>query len=154
MDRTGSYQHLLNERQKMFAMGFLCGMTATRAYQRAGYRATGASARANASRLLTNANIARFLEEQRKKNVNKLEITQEKVLGELASFAFANIKDFVTMTPEGLFLKDLNKLETGLIGAIQHLNMDKNDSRKVVSIRLRNKLGALKLIGIHLGVFK
>ena len=134
-------------------MGFLCGLTATAAYLGAGYRATGGAARANASRLLTNTHIARFLEQRREKQLRDLGIIQEKVLKELAALAFSNIADFVTYNSRGMYLKDMSLLRPEQIGALDALKLDNNDCGRVICIKLRGKLRALDLLGRHLGLW-
>lgn len=49
---------MLNARQEAFAQHLAKGMSQEAAYEAAGYEARGAAARVNASRLLTNANVA------------------------------------------------------------------------------------------------
>jgi phage terminase small subunit len=58
------------------------------AYVEAGYRARGAAARVNASRLLTKANVRAALNEGRKRASEKAEVTAERILREEMRLAF------------------------------------------------------------------
>ncbi|MDT2885518.1 terminase small subunit, partial [Lactococcus lactis] len=53
----------LSERQKRFCELYVKTGNATQSYIDAGYKARGASARANASKLLTNPNVKSYIEE-------------------------------------------------------------------------------------------
>lgn len=66
---------LKNARHERFAQELAKGECASGAYQRSGYSAKGAAARANASRLLTNANISSRVLELKEKAAEKTIIT-------------------------------------------------------------------------------
>jgi len=55
----------MNDRQRKFAELVVQGRPASRAYQEAGYSATGNSAEASASQLLRNPKVAEYVEELR-----------------------------------------------------------------------------------------
>jgi len=69
----------LTEKQQRFVEEYLVDLNATAAYQRAGYKATGGAARADASRLLTNANVQQAIEIARAKQQEKTELNAEYV---------------------------------------------------------------------------
>jgi phage terminase small subunit len=143
----------LNQRQLAFALGYLSGMAAYQAYIAAGYEARGAAARANASRLLTNANICQYLEQHRGEEMKNFEVTREKVVEGLAAIAFSDIKDYLTSDAPGMYLKDLSSLEAAQFDALCSLKLDPHDHRRVLGIRLRDKTKALRLLGSYLGMF-
>lgn len=72
----------MNERHKRFVAEYLIDLNATRAYK-AVYKCTDSVARANGSRLLTNADIVAALAKGQEKTVAKLELTREKHLERL-----------------------------------------------------------------------
>lgn len=81
----------LNAKQERFAQGFARGMSASAAYKAAGYAATKDGAiRANASRLLTNANVQSCIAELQRQAAARTLVTVESITAELdASFAIA-----------------------------------------------------------------
>jgi len=66
----------LSVRHEAFCQGIAKGKTATRAYQDAGYQVSDEVGKANASRLLTNANVANRLKELQKKNEEAGELSR------------------------------------------------------------------------------
>jgi phage terminase small subunit len=56
----------VNEQQKKFADYYIQTGNATESYKRAGYKAKGNVAEANASRLLRNAKVVEYIEERNK----------------------------------------------------------------------------------------
>ncbi len=71
----------MNERQKRFVQEYMIDLNATQAYMRAGYSPGGAAQ--SAKKLLTNAKIQAEIAKGQAKVANRLEITVEKVLGDL-----------------------------------------------------------------------
>src|SRR5918994_703614 len=76
MDKTNG----LNERQYRFVHEYLKDLNAADAYRRAGYKARGAVARANASRLLTNANVQIAIVRARAEIAERTMVTKEYVM--------------------------------------------------------------------------
>ena len=52
------------------------------------------TARANGSRLLTYANIKKYIEERMQERQERTEVTQDQVVKELAAIAFAKATDY------------------------------------------------------------
>jgi len=80
----------LTEKQKKFVDEYLIDLNATHAYLRAGYKCTEEAARRNASRLLTNADIVKEIEKHTQKRSERTEVTQDRVLLEIARLAFSD----------------------------------------------------------------
>lgn len=78
----------INDRQKKFVDEYLIDLNATQAAIRAGYSAK--TARSMGQRLLTKVDVQAKIEKRKKRMVEKVEITQERVLSELAAIAFSN----------------------------------------------------------------
>jgi phage terminase small subunit len=76
---------MLTDKQKLFADEYLIDLNATRAYK-AVYKncKSDEAAKAAASRLLTNVNVATYIQERMKDRVKRAENTQDKVHNELA----------------------------------------------------------------------
>lgn len=70
----------LSDKQQRFCEEYLKDFNATAAYLRAGYKCSEASARASASKLLTNPNIQEYIEAKKKENAAKVDLTPQWVL--------------------------------------------------------------------------
>jgi phage terminase small subunit len=70
----------LTDKQEAFVREYMIDLNASQAYLRAGYNVNEATARANASRLLTKANILTRIEELQAERAKKLNIDAEWVL--------------------------------------------------------------------------
>lgn len=91
----------LTDKQKLFADEYLIDLNATRAYK-AVYKSVknDKTARANGSRLLTNANVAKYVNQRMNDREKRTEITKDKGLAELAAIAFAKGSDFAKVVDE------------------------------------------------------
>lgn len=74
----------LTEKQKKFADSYLISGNAKQSCAEAGYSTKGRSADTQGSKLLSNANIQKYLEEQRKVTGAKHVITRDKVIDKLS----------------------------------------------------------------------
>ena len=79
---------LLTARQRAFAIAYAEIRNGLQAVRKAGYKGTDGSLRVTASRLLTNANILRFIEALEAPAIEKAQVTLERIMVELASIAF------------------------------------------------------------------
>lgn len=94
------------------------------------------------------------------KALDKLAITKESVLGELAKIEFANMADYMTVGPDGaptLNFKDLTRDQAAALIEItvEEFRDGRTDAREVrrVKFKLADKKGALVDLGKHLGLF-
>ncbi|EXG84100.1 phage terminase, small subunit [Clostridium sp. ASBs410] len=145
----------LTAKQKVFADEYLIDLNATRAYKVAYPRVKkDETARANSSRMLTNANVAVYVEKRMKDREKRTEITQDMVLKELAKIGFADVTDFVTIENQGSYkavqVKPTDDMPGDKLGAIAGIKEGANG----IEIKLNDKGKALELIGRHLGMFK
>ncbi len=86
----------LTEKQKLFADEYLIDLNATRAYKEI-YKSCkkDETDRVNGSKLLTNTNVARYIDKRMRDREKRTEITQDMVLRELAKIGYADIKDYL-----------------------------------------------------------
>ena len=141
----------LTAKQRIFADEYLIDLNATRAYKVAYPRVKkDETARANSSRLLTNANVADYVEKRMKDREKRTEITQDMVLKELAKIGFANVTDYVTIEGPYVKVKQTGDIPSEKIGAISGIKEGANG----IEVKLNDKGKALELIGRHLGMFK
>lgn len=162
----------LTNKQKLFADEYLIDLNATRAYK-AVYKSCkkDETAKAAASRLLTNVNLVEYIEQRMKDREKRTEITQDFVLKELYAIASANGSDFVQVVEEPIIINgsyvmdpdtgDLKKQEVVKIIPTDKLPEEKQkaiagikEGRHGVEISTCDKVRALELLGKHLGMFK
>lgn len=150
----------LTPKQERFVAEYLIDLNATQAAIRAGYSAK--SAAEQASRLLINVKVAKAVEAAQAARSARTEITQDRVLKELAKLGFANMQDYMSVTQEGEPFADLSKLTRDQAAAITEFTVEDftegrgDDARDVrrVKFKLADKRAALVDIGKHLGMFK
>lgn len=141
----------LTPKQKNFADEYLIDLNATRAYKVAYPKVKkDESARANGSKLLTNTNVAAYIEKRMKDREKRTEITQDMVLQELAKIGFSNVTDFVTVEGTWVKVKPTAEMPQDKLGVIAGIKEGANG----IEIKLNDKEKALELIGRHLGMFK
>lgn len=139
----------LSDKQKRFVSEYLVDLNATQAAIRAGY--SKKTAQEQSSRLLSNVMVQEEIQKRQEKLQCKLEISQERVLEELAAIAFANGTDFVTVTATGLLdIKPTSKVPKEKLPAIAGIKYNQLG----IEIKLHDKVRALELLGKHLGVFE
>lgn len=140
----------LTEKQKVFADEYLIDLNATRAYKVAYPKVKKDQvARANGSRLLANANVAVYVDKRMKDREKRTEITQDRVLQELAKIGFADVTDYVTIEGPYVRIKSTADIPPDKIGAIAGIKEGANG----IEIKLNDKGKALELIGRHLGMW-
>ena len=85
----------MTKKQKIFADEYLIDLNATRAY-RVAYPSVKKeeSAAVNGSKLLRNAKVAEYITERMEERQKRTEITQDRVLNELAAIAFSKASDY------------------------------------------------------------
>ena len=147
--------------QKRFCDEYLIDLNATRAYKVA-YPSCKKddTARANSSRLLAKANIQEYVTKRQRQIEKRTEITQDKVLKELAKIAFGDIRKLYT---ENGALRNIKDLEDDIAGAISGVETyeeyegrgeDREHVGDTKKVKMLDKTKALELIGKHLGMFK
>jgi phage terminase small subunit len=149
----------LTPKQEKFCEEYLVDLNATQAAIRTGY--SEKTARSIASELLTKPNIQHRLRELRDEVQKKTQITKERVLEEYGKLAFANMIDYVRITPDGDAYVDLSNLTRDQAAALSEITVDDftdgrgEDARDIkrIKIKLSDKKGALDSIAKHLGMF-
>lgn len=141
----------MTEKQKIFADEYLIDLNATQAY-RTTYKNVKSDdvARRAGNRLLTNVDITNYIAERMQERQKRTEITQDRVLQELAAVAFSNATDYVEVRDNAVIIKDTASLSDTQIKALAGIK----ESRGGIEVKLNDKLKALELLGRHLGMFK
>jgi phage terminase small subunit len=139
----------MNPRQQRFVEEYLIDLNGYRAAVRAGYAEKWA--RNIASRLLRRPEIAEAVAKAKEERRERLRITADRVLAELARIAFADMGRMVVRGEKGLSLKDTSELSPDDLAAVAAIEVSADGKGRV---RLHSKLRALDAIARHLGLFE
>lgn len=158
----------MTERQKRFCNEYLVDLNVTQAAIRAGY--TPKYANKKAYELLDKPEIKEYLDKKMKDREQRTEITQDRVVNELAAIAFSNASDFFKVIDKPIIAGGVPVLDDEgnprTYKDVEFVNTDKlsEANKKVISsikqgsngleIKLNDKLKALELLGKHLGMFR
>lgn len=161
----------LTPKQKRFCEEYLIDLNATQAAIRAGYSLK--TAEQTASRLLRNVKVQEYIAKRQKELSRSTEITQERVIKELALIAFSNAADYARVVEKKM------KIEVGGV-LVDVLDEDGNpvmyrtvepvlteeltdDQKRALAVIKKGRDGlevrpcskekALELLGKHLGIF-
>lgn len=141
----------MTEKQKIFADEYLIDLNATRAYRVAypSVKKDETAAQAG-SRMLRNVKVASYIQERMEERQKRTEITQDRVLEELAAIAFAKATDYAEVKEGQVIIKDTANLDKQQARAIAGIK----EGKFGIEVKLNDKEKALELLGRHLGMFK
>lgn len=160
----------LTTKQKIFVAEYLIDLNATQAAIRAKY--SEKTAEQMGYQLLQKTSVQEAIQQAMKNREQRTEITQDKVLTELAKIAFANGTDFASLmtgtVKKKIWNEDTQEYdETDVDEQFVHfvdtdsLPPDKKaavsaikETRYGIAVESHDKVKALELIGKHLGMFK
>ncbi len=161
----------LTDKQKRFCEEYLIDLNATQAAIRAGY--SSKTAEQTASRLLRNVKVQEYIAKRQKELSRSTEITQERVIKELALIAFSNNADYSRVvekkmqtevdgvlvdvldedgkpimyrTVEPVLTDELTEEQKRALAVIKK-------GRDGLEVKSFDKVRALELLGKHLGIF-
>lgn len=139
----------LTRKQKAFVQEYLVDLNGTQAAIRAGY--SPRTAQVQASKMLALPHVQEAVQAAIKAREKRTEITQDRVLAELARIAFADLKDYVAFGPkQEVTFKDPEHVDGRVIAEIGETITQYGGSKR---LKLHDKLRALELLGKHLGMF-
>lgn len=153
---------LSNARHELFAQSIAEGKTATEAYVLAGYKDDDG----NACKMAARPEVQARIQEITGAAAEKVGVTCEAVLGELAKIGFSNMLDYIQIDGDGRPYTDFSALTRDQAAAIQEVNVetipgsvgseDSPGRPEVTKVRfkLSDKRAALVDLGKHLGMFK
>lgn len=152
----------LTPKQKRFAQEYLIDLNATQAVIRAGYSKKTANSASH--RLLLNVGIQAEIQKGCNKREKRTEVTQDRVITELARIAFANITDvvsvrsaedaesgcttlFVDVVPSDQWTPE----QAAAIAEVSESNQA--GGFRTIKLKMNSKIKALEMLGRHLGIF-
>ena len=159
----------LNEKQSRFVEEYPIDLNATQAAIRAGYSAK--TAYSQGQRLLKHVEVSQAISDALSQRSQRTEITQDRVLQELAKIGFADMRKLLRWTgnlpqmneeaaeesgeveisvANFIQLFDSDELDDDIAACISEISQTKDGALKV---KLHDKQAALVSIGRHLGMF-
>lgn len=154
----------LNIRARLFVQHYLIERNATKAAIEAGYSAKTAAQAGN--RLLRNVQVQALIAQSEQKVAEKLDVTHEKIVAELARIGFADIRN-VVQWGDGVLVKDP---DTGkpirvdnVVSLVSSASLDDeiaaciseiSQTAQGLKVKMHDKRAALVDLGKHLGMFK
>lgn len=153
----------LTAKKRLFADEYLIDLNATQAAIRAGYSKRTASQ--IGEQLLRKLEVQEYLQERMKARSERTEITQDRVLQELAKIGFSDIRKAVKWGSEvlvrdaetgeqvivhGIAVIDSAEIDDDTAAAIAEIS----EGRDGLKVKLHDKRAALVDIGRHIGMFK
>lgn len=139
------------QRIEKFCLAYVIDLNGAKAAELAGY--SKKTARVTASKLLTKPNIQARIAELTKKQTDKLDITAERVLRELALLAYANMDDYVDIR-NGTRVLNTAKPTRDQMAAVQEIIQDTTgDGETRTRFKLADKGVNLERLGRHLKLF-
>lgn len=124
----------LTSKEIAFAENYLCTFNATDAARKAGY--SERSARQQGYENLTKPDIKNYIQERSESVLEKLGVTQERILAEIAKIAFSNITD---LFEDDWKLKSQSDIPKMNLAAVKNLTKTETG----VKVEMHDKLGAL-----------
>lgn len=150
----------LTPKQMRFVDEWLIDFNGKQAAIRAGYSAK--TAEVTAAKLLRNAKVQAEIARRQKDLQKRTEVSQDRVVKELARIAFANIADYLHVETQTRTKDDGTEVtyQIVMLSETEDLSVDQraalaNVKQRVngVEIKLHDKIKALELLGRHIGMF-
>lgn len=161
----------MNERQRRFADEYLIDLNAEQAAIRAGY--SERYARGNAHKLVANSGISEYIKKRMDDRIARTEITQDRVLRELAIIAFSNAADYASIIEKDAMVDvngvtvpledaDGNPIKYRTVEPVLTEDLTEEQKRALAVIKKGrdgfevkpyDKVRALELLGKHLGMW-
>jgi phage terminase small subunit len=134
-----------DDRREIFVREYVTHFNATKAAIAAGYAEN--SARVTASQLLADPNIQAACQKLLHDRTEKLDITGERIIAEIAKLAFANIGDYIEWSNGGWKWKDSKSLTRDQMAAIHEVAETVTQAGGTTKIKMYDKRAALELLG-------
>jgi phage terminase, small subunit len=149
----------LTPKQMRFVDEWLIDFNGKQAAIRAGYSAK--TAEATAARLLRNVKVQAEISRRQKDLQRRTEVTQERVVMELARVAFADATDYVQVETRIINKGDIEvPIELAVHKETAELSADQRaaiagikQGANGIEVKLHDKIKALELLGRHIGMF-
>lgn len=143
----------LNDKQARFAEEYIIDLNATLAAQRAGY--SEKTAYSQGQRLLKHVEISSAITKAMSARENRTEISQDRVLLEIARLAFSDPRKAFTESGDLKSIKDWPDEVAASISSIKisQVPFGDGESYEVKEVKFWDKTKSLDMAGRHLGLY-
>lgn len=138
----------LTPKQQRFVDEYLIDLNGAQAAIRCGY--SEKTAKEQASRLLTDVNVAKAVAAAQQERSERTQVTADSVVRELALIGFENMGVYASWGPDGVRLVESSEVDTRPVAEVRETHSKYGTS---VSFKLHDKVAALEKLGKHLGIF-
>ena len=138
-------------RQRRFVEEYLIDCNATQAALRAGFSAR--SAQSQGSRLLRRPSVRAAVEKAMAARAERMKVSADRVLEELACIAFSDIREVAIWGPEGLVPRASKNLSEGAVRAGAEVAETGSGTSRRLRVKLHDKRAALEALARHLGLY-
>ena len=123
---------------------YIIDLNQTQAAIRAGY--SKKCANVTGSKLMNKGSVRTRIFELMKNRAERLEISADSVIKEIAIVAFARMGQYAEWGPDGVSLKESDQVDTRAVQSIRE------SDEGALSIKLHDKVRALEIMGRHFGI--
>jgi len=139
------------DKQRRFVEEYLVDLNATQAAIRAGYseKTAGNIGFEN----LQKPEISKEIQAAIAERSERTQVTQDRVISELARIGFSDMRDFARWGEGGVRLLESEDLAEDHARCVAEVSQSISDSGGSLRFKLHDKVGALRDLGKHLGMF-
>jgi phage terminase small subunit len=141
----------LTPKQQRFVDEYLIDLNATQAAIRAGYSAKNADK--IGPELLGKTRVAEAIRRAKEKRSARTEIKADRIVKELARIAFLDARKVMKWGPDGVTFHDSDELGEDEAAVVTEASQTVTENGGTIRVKLADKIGALTLLGKHLGMF-
>lgn len=142
----------LTPKRQRFVEEYPKDLNSTQAAIRAGFSSRRADA--TGSRLLGNVEVAAAIQQALAERSERTKIEADLVLQRLAAIAFADVRDLVSWTASTVTITPSEDLTPAQAASIAEVRRTVTQFSDEVTLKTRDSLKALELLGRHLGMFE
>lgn len=135
----------LTDRQYIFCLEYVKDFNGAKAAIRAGY--TPRTAKVQASRMLTYANVSAAIQFLKEEAVRKHQLSVDRILKQLCYIGFADLTDVVKFSPDGIEVEDSRLLDEPALAAVSEVSETHlPGGGKRIRLRIHDKVRALVVL--------
>lgn len=139
----------LTWKEKLFVCEYLIDLNGKAAMKRAGFSKN----RTNSTYMIRKPIVAHAIKTAMRYRMERLQITQDRVVEEYAALGFSNIGDAVDWDSGGIRLKAKSEVPRSKQRAIMEITETRNNQGVTTKVRMHDKKGALDSMARHMGMF-